>query len=709
MATYTITLFSPYDATNLTTPGPAGAFPSTGDEFRLKSDWSNSTDALIMTVTDDDTTLSGDPAETGVEDTSQQTAVVTDPSGSPVASGFAFSEYAFELVGPGNSVVTVYSIYIDDTLVGYGADAPIQPGANYLVTNSYQPNGAAAPSYSSFDAQTYEQAPDNTITGTERQDSLEGGDGNDWINALGGDDTLGGGAGDDTLDGGAGDDQLTGGTGNDSLTGGDGSDTFLVYDGFGSDTIVGGEAGTNSDTIDLSALTTPVTVTYTGDKTGTITDGTSTLSFSEIERIILTEGTDVLRGDSDSAGINIEGLGGNDTIDGGSGTDTIDGGTGNDSIDGNAGDDSLSGGEGADSIFGDTGADTVSGGAGADIIDGDAGADVLDGGSGDDTLDGGGDNDSLIGGAGDDHFFYTTGYGHDTIADFNTGNTGTLNDGIYSNNDNIDLSGYYDDIWELHADQADDGILNQSNATKLNGDAVDYSNNTHFGDGSLTFTGASADNSSFTSENTGVVCFTSGTAIRTPTGPVLIDNLSIGDLVCTMDNGPQPIRWIGRRTVNKAELAAQPDICPILIKRGILGVERDLLVSPQHGMLIDGGKQLARARHLAETTRGIRVARGKRSVTYIHLMFDTHQIIFAEDVPSESFYPGPMALRMLSNAARHEVFTLFPELSRALSKRAVASVYGHSVRGFMARRDVKQNGRCRSERTLFSMQPSHLS
>ena len=67
-----------------------------------------------------------------------------------------------------------------------------------------------------------------------------------------------------------------------------------------------------------------------------------------------------------------------------------------------------------------------------------------------------------------------------TITDFNAGNTGTLDDGNTANNDFIDLSGYYDNLSELYADQADDGILNQSNTLDGKGRATDYSDNTQF-------------------------------------------------------------------------------------------------------------------------------------------------------------------------------------------------------------------------------------
>lgn len=306
-----------------------------------------------------------------------------------------------------------------------------------------------------------------------------------------------------------------------------------------------------------------------------------------------------LPGDSDTS---------DDSIDGGHGNDENHGGTGSNTIDGGGNDDSLFGGESDDSIVSGTG------------------------------------NDNLTGGGGNDRFNYSPGDGDDTITDFNAGNTGTLIDGDVTNNDPINLSGFYDHISELYATQADGGILNQSNATDTKGNATYYSDKLQFGSGSLRIDGATADKSSSTPENTGVVCFTSGTAIRAPRGDALIDELAIGDLVTALDNGLQRICWIGRRTHGKVELQVNPNLRPVLIKQGVLGAEQSLLVSPQHGMLIGrNGDHLARAKHLAITTPGVRIANGKRRVTYIYLMFEAHQVTFAENTRSESFYPAPMA------------------------------------------------------------------
>ena len=63
----------------------------------------------------------------------------------------------------------------------------------------------------------------------------------------------------------------------------------------------------------------------------------------------------------------------------------------------------------------------------------------------------------------------------------------------------------------------------------------------------------------------GVPCFTAGTCIRTPRGEVPVETLKLGDQVLTLDNGPQEIRWIGKRSLGSRELLAQPELKPICI------------------------------------------------------------------------------------------------------------------------------------------------
>lgn len=185
------------------------------------------------------------------------------------------------------------------------------------------------------------------------------------------------------------------------------------------------------------------------------------------------------------------------------------------------------------------------------------------------------------------------------------------------------------------------------------------------------------------------VCFTSGTLIRTPRGDLPVEALRAGDLVVTMDNGPQPIRWIGCRHLGADALAASPNLRPVLIPAGRLGNTRDLLVSPQHGLLV-GRDHLVRAIHAARAPRsGIRVAHGKRAVTYFHLMFDAHQIVFAENAPSESFYPGPVAQTLLEPGARSELRRLFPQVfASAPTRGRIARTYGGTARSVLPRKLV---------------------
>ncbi|MEL6645532.1 MAG: Hint domain-containing protein [Pseudomonadota bacterium] len=162
----------------------------------------------------------------------------------------------------------------------------------------------------------------------------------------------------------------------------------------------------------------------------------------------------------------------------------------------------------------------------------------------------------------------------------------------------------------------------------------------------------------------GPPCFTPGTLIDTAAGPRAVETLRPGDLVRTADHGLQPIRWAGRRVVQGTGALA-----PVRIMAGALGNTRAIEVSPQHRMLLTGWRAematgapevLAAAKHLINGDTIVQVPR--RDVTYIHLLFDRHEIIFAEGIPTESFLPGAQTLACGAEA-HAEIVAIFPELA----------------------------------------------
>ncbi|MGZ8361958.1 MAG: Ig-like domain-containing protein, partial [Allosphingosinicella sp.] len=74
-------------------------------------------------------------------------------------------------------------------------------------------------------------AGNDVLNGGAGNDALLGGAGNDALNGEDGNDWLEGGTGSDVMDGGAGDDRLDGGAGNDRMTGGLDRDVFVVGGG----------------------------------------------------------------------------------------------------------------------------------------------------------------------------------------------------------------------------------------------------------------------------------------------------------------------------------------------------------------------------------------------------------------------------------------------------------------------------------------------
>lgn len=172
-----------------------------------------------------------------------------------------------------------------------------------------------------------------------------------------------------------------------------------------------------------------------------------------------------------------------------------------------------------------------------------------------------------------------------------------------------------------------------------------------------------------------VNCFTTGTMIATLDGPRPVERLRVGDMVCTRDRGLQPIRWLGGRRLSGDELAASPRLAPIRIRAGALGPgqpSQDLTVSPQHRILV----RSAIARRMTGTDEVLVPAiqltglpgvtqvpvTQLSSVGYWHLMFDAHEIVFANGAEAESLFLGPMAVEGLSPQACEEIAAIFPDL-----------------------------------------------
>ncbi len=162
-----------------------------------------------------------------------------------------------------------------------------------------------------------------------------------------------------------------------------------------------------------------------------------------------------------------------------------------------------------------------------------------------------------------------------------------------------------------------------------------------------------------------VPCFVAGMRVATPSGLIRVEALRPGDLVLTLDNGPQPVRWVGGVTVD-----ADPATARVVIPVGKFGRHGQLRLSPQHRICLVGWAAelicgtpeiLVRARHLvAPGTAQVETMSGP--VSYVHLMFDRHEIIQAEGLWCESYRPGPRTLSGHSPAVQAELLRLFPQL-----------------------------------------------
>ncbi len=190
------------------------------------------------------------------------------------------------------------------------------------------------------------------------------------------------------------------------------------------------------------------------------------------------------------------------------------------------------------------------------------------------------------------------------------------------------------------------------------------------------------------SSTPGVICFTPGASVVCADGPRAVEKLRPGDQVLTRDSGMQKVLWVGARHLKANDLYQRGSLAPILIPQNSLspGVpEKDMMVSPQHRFLLTGRapdllfgepEMLLPAKFLTGHA-AIGPVTPAKGVTYVHVLFETHQLIRVDGTWTESFQPASATLEGMDAECRTELLDVFPELVTA---NGATDQFGQAVR-----------------------------
>jgi len=195
-----------------------------------------------------------------------------------------------------------------------------------------------------------------------------------------------------------------------------------------------------------------------------------------------------------------------------------------------------------------------------------------------------------------------------------------------------------------------------------------------------------------------VACFAAGTRIETESGPVAVEALTIAQRVRTVDGGAAPVVWVGQRTVD-CSLHPRPEtVWPVLVRAGAFGTEgpvRDLYLSPDHAVLVDG--VLVPVKLLIDNETIVAAPRAR--VTYYHVELPEHAVILAEGLPVESY----LDLGDRANFDGGDTIRLYPDFTARLGPDATAAWETRGAAPLVmagaaldrARRRVRADGRAR--------------
>ena len=199
------------------------------------------------------------------------------------------------------------------------------------------------------------------------------------------------------------------------------------------------------------------------------------------------------------------------------------------------------------------------------------------------------------------------------------------------------------------------------------------------------------------------ICFCKGTYINTCQGLRPVESLKKGDQILRVDNSFAILCRVFQANLTHVDLRKNPKLRPIRIVAGALGKGlpvRDLLVSRQHRMLLTSeiAQRMFNVRDILipaiklTALPGIYVDESVTEVAYFHLLFDRHEVIFAEGAPTESLFTGPEALKAVDTEARDEILAIFPEIAEiGYSPRPARLIPSGKLQKQIVARHLKNN------------------
>lgn len=193
-------------------------------------------------------------------------------------------------------------------------------------------------------------------------------------------------------------------------------------------------------------------------------------------------------------------------------------------------------------------------------------------------------------------------------------------------------------------------------------------------------------------------CFGRTSRIATTRGHIRAMDLRRGDVVLLADGNTARVELILASTSE----AVTREGYPIRIRKDAFGPglpKRDLILSGQHRVWVPQLGALVAARALTGLPR-VGVMKSAARQELIHVVLKTHEVLLAEGLACESYWPGRMALAMLPAEARRRVrrlmgralpampFMKVQEAIQRLTEAGLAAPVGRVSIGREQQRDV---------------------